>query len=167
LKVAFVGERSVIINTAYVAADDGLTPSPGTPPVTASDNAGVPVTPTAVTLILFKSVWQADEAEGVRISWETGSEFNTFGFSLYRSATGRREDAVRVTPELIASESVNTGGASYVFDDTTAEAGQTYTYWLLEVETTGKSNEYGPVDTNGLEVHGPRSLRIFLPVLMR
>ena len=169
LRVEFVGERGAIVNVGYVSADGSSTPIPNPPRVVSNDDATVPVTPTAVTLVTFKATWAADAADGVNVAWETGSEINTFGFSLYRSTTGRREDAVLVTPELIPSQSVNNGGARYRFDDTTAVAtpGVTYTYWLVETETTGKVNEYGPVNTDGLEIHGSVFQHLFLPVLLR
>ncbi|HEX9371099.1 MAG TPA: hypothetical protein VF897_08835, partial [Roseiflexaceae bacterium] len=89
---------------------------------------------------------------------------NTWGFHLYRSTDGIRDHAIRITPELILGRGRGQG-ASYSWDDTTAEAGVTYSYWLQEVELNGHTNEYGPVraatGTAGTQY------RVFLPLAVR
>ena len=111
-----------------------------------SSQAATPFEPQAVTLIEFAASRQKD---GVHVIWVTGSEIDTFGFAIYRSPSRIRSQAVGVTQELIPSKSVNTGGASYEFVDSTAEAGQDYYYWLQELETTSRLIDYGPIQMGG------------------
>ena len=132
----------------------------------ADGQAAIPFEPTAVVLTLFKARW-LDDQTGVQVIWETGSEINTFGFGLMRSADGTRASAVQVPPEWIPSASVNNGGMHYEFIDTTAVPGTTYTYWLQELETTGTINEYGPADTSGRQIGQFDVQRLFMPVLVR
>jgi len=94
------------------------------------------------------------------VYWETGSEINTFGFTLYRSEIPNRSTALPVTEALISSKSINGGGGIYEFADTTIVSGHTYYYWLQEVETTGRLYDYGPVRINS-------TAKLFLPVLSR
>jgi hypothetical protein len=98
------------------------------------------VDPSAITLVHF-SATRTDA--GVLVRWQTGMEQQTFGFHLYRSTTPNRVDAVRVTQSLVLSQG-QAGGASYRWTDTSAQAGQTYYYWLHEVEVSGGTHEYGP-----------------------
>jgi hypothetical protein len=78
------------------------------------------------------------------VRWQTGAELRTFGYRLLRSTTGTRADAVEVTVQLILAQGRGGSGASYRWVDTTAQADLSYTYWLVEVETNGVTNEYGP-----------------------
>jgi len=98
------------------------------------------------------------------VRWVTSAEFNTWGFYLYRSADGIRDHAIQITPELIPGRGRDQG-ASYAWDDATAEAGVAYSYWLQEVELNGNTNEYGPArvasGTTGVRY------RIFLPLAVR
>ena len=98
---------------------------------------------TAVELIDFTAARGQDAS--VRVQWTTGAELNTFGFAVYRSATGNRSDATPVSTAMIAARG---GNNRYEFVDTTAQAGQAYAYWLMEVETTGATIEYGPAKLN-------------------
>jgi hypothetical protein len=50
-----------------------------------------------------------------------------------------------VSAELIAAKG---GNSSYEFVDATAQAGSSYNYWLVEVEKSGATVEYGPVKAN-------------------
>ena len=100
-------------------------------------------TPTAVNLISFTAV---DTAEGALIQWETASETDNLGFNLYRADT---EDGERV---LLNSSLIPTNmppgspiGAAYEYLDTTAAAGQTYFYWLEDMDLAGVSTLHGPV----------------------
>jgi hypothetical protein len=118
--------------------------------------------PTAVTLTRFTATW---DGAAVRLEWATGAEVDTLGFHVYRSASGKRADAERVTPNLIQARGRGQGGAEYGWTDTDVEAGTTYTYWLEEVEVGGEMNEYGPV-TASAQPDAARGVRVFLPVLI-
>ena len=150
VKVSVVGglNATAIVNVAYASATQ---PGVGnSPPVTLedADQVSTPLAPQAITLKTFTARWAQNT---VQVRWETGTEIDSFGFLLYRSATPNRDEAVNVTAQMIAAQGVGGGGASYAFDDDSASAaatpGQTYYYWLQEVETDGDTNEHGPVNT--------------------
>lgn len=100
--------------------------------------------PTAVTLSSFTA---ASEPGKVVLRWTTQTELNSWGFHVYRSASGTRADATRITPSLILARGSTQAGASYRWDDSTAQPGTAYTYWLEEIEHGDGSNIniYGPV----------------------
>ncbi len=98
---------------------------------------------TAVKLLYFEAL---GDTEGVVVSWETASETDNLGFNLYRadSADGER---ILLNAELIPTN-VPPGspiGSVYEYRDTTAIAGQTYYYWLEDVDLAGESAFHGPV----------------------
>jgi uncharacterized repeat protein (TIGR01451 family) len=148
-----------LVNTAQIT-DGGANGGDPTP----SNNAGTvgtPINPTAIMLVSFTAT---PIGGAIRVQWVTSAEFNTWGFYLYRGADGIRDHAVRITPELILGRGRGQG-ASYAWDDTTAEAGVTYSYWLQEIELNGHTNEYGPAraatGTAGAQY------RVFLPLAGR
>lgn len=94
-----------------------------------------PLAPTAVTLASFSA--QLD-AGGVKVTWQTALEHNTFAYNVLRSVTGRREDAVQVN----ASPLPAFGPSTYSFVDTQGGVGNSY--WIEEIELDGARNEYGP-----------------------
>jgi hypothetical protein len=101
----------------------------------------VQINPTAITLASFTAT---REGAQVVVRWVTTAELNTWGFQLYRSADGKCAGAVRVTPERIPGQGRGQGGASYSWTNTTAEPGVVYSYWLVETELNGATDEYGP-----------------------
>ncbi|NJM39979.1 MAG: DUF11 domain-containing protein [Anaerolineae bacterium] len=117
--------------------------------------------PSAIRLLRFTA---QHTVGGVRVVWVTGLEVNTFGFALLRSATGSRADATRVTDELISAKGAS--GASYDWLDETAQPDVAYAYWLQEIETSGRINEYGPAVT--MTPDQPQGqVRVFLPLVVR
>jgi fimbrial isopeptide formation D2 family protein/uncharacterized repeat protein (TIGR01451 family) len=125
-------------------------------------NFGYGPTPTVVGLVSFTA--SRMEGQLVVVRWTTAFEQNTWGFHLWRSVTGSRADAERITTTLIPGAGRN-GGASYVWRDTTAIPGVTYSYWLAETELGGAINEYGPATTAGPT--GTPLHRIFMPLVRR
>lgn len=127
----------------------GNSPDFSVPTVTSlTVNVAIAGRPTSIDLLAFSAEpmsWakcgRQDEVDCVRIGWQTAGERGVAGFRLLRS-TGARSAALDLTPGLIASRDVN--GAGYDFVDATASAGVTYAYWLVEVDVTGASVEYGP-----------------------
>jgi len=103
-----------------------------------SNFAGMIISPTAIQLM---SLTATETASGVRVEWITGSEIDTFGFQILRSRTGSLESAVEVTEDMVLAG--NSDGL-YEFIDTTARAGQVYSYWLVEVQNDQTILEYGP-----------------------
>ncbi len=154
-----ISGSSGIINTVTIA-DDGTS---GADPTPSNNSAGVttPFEPTAVTLVSFTAQRVGNT---VVVRWETSAEINTWGFHLYRSSTGNRADAVRVTPEMILAQGRGQGGASYSWTDTDVQLGTTYSYWLEETETDGTTLEYGPAR---VIYDLAEQRRVFLPLIVR
>lgn len=115
--------------------------------------------PSAISLLSFTAERQSD---GMLLRWETGTELNTAGFQIYRSA-GSRADAVRVSDQLIPAHGASGGGAVYSWLDSGAESGVAYSYWLVEIEIGGARHEY-PLD--GPAKPGPsQTYMVNLPLL--
>jgi len=96
--------------------------------------------PSAIDLVSFT----AEKQEGQNVvRWITGSEKDTFGFHLYRSINGRREDAVRITKQMITA--LGAAGGEYLYEDSELLPGFPYIYWLAEVENGIEAHEFGPV----------------------
>jgi len=111
------------------------------------------------------SLTATETAAGVRVEWITGSELNTFGFEILRSRNGDLESAVQVTNDMVFARG---GEGVYEFIDTTARAGQVYSYWLVEVQSDQAVYEYGPTQ---VMVEGLRrttdGFTLFLPLIQR
>lgn len=124
--------------------------------------------PTAVELLSFRG--QA-VGRAIRLIWETGLELNTWGFHLWRSTTGNRTDALRITPSLIPSTGSSSQGSVYSFTDQTVEPGIRYTYWLQELEVDGTTHEYGPIQSGiDLDIPGEPETgggTLYLPLINR
>ena len=113
-------------------------------------------TPTAVTLASF----EATGYDGmVLIEWDTVLELDLLGYNVFRSTSldGERE---KVNAELIPITSGSILGASYEYEDTSVQLGDTYYYWLEVVGIYGPELMAGPVSTTIYEY-------IYLPVVMR
>lgn len=100
--------------------------------------------PTVVALQSFTAEWTS---QSVRLRWVTTAELHTWGFQIYRSSDGTRANSTRRTPAIILGQGHGQSNALYTWTDTTVEPGQTYTYWLEEIEVNGTTNEYGPATT--------------------
>lgn len=107
-------------------------------------NASVTVgDPTAVELLSFTAT---EEAEAIRLSWETASETDNLGFNLYRArkADGHR---TKINAEMIPSQ-VAPGspfGAEYEYADGTIQESWVYYYWLEAVDVYGQTGLHGPL----------------------
>jgi carboxypeptidase T len=73
------------------------------------------------------------------LSWTTAGEWNHAGFNLYREAAGADTARVKVNDALIV------GRSPYRFVDGAVEAGQSYKYYLEDVDLSGKGTLHGPV----------------------
>jgi hypothetical protein len=84
-----------------------------------------------------------DKAE-VMVEWTTASEIDTIGFNLLRSETpvGPFE---QVNLELIPASTDPFRGSSYNFKDHNVLASVNYYYMLEEVESSGMTNQHGPI----------------------
>ncbi len=80
----------------------------------------------------------------LRIEWTTVSEANTAGFELYRWIPGKN-DFLRVTSSLVPAPFGSSQGSRYhVLDRVAPNGGENLRYMLVERETTGGENYYGP-----------------------
>lgn len=121
------------------ATDLTYTVSPGGVVVLDFDY-GISTSPLAVTLASFDA---AQQGQVVRVTWETGSEFDNTGFNLYRgaSAAGPQTLLAHVPSQAPGS----TQGYAYSFDDLDVQPGHTYYYWLEDISLSGATTLHGPV----------------------
>ncbi len=97
-------------------------------------------TPLAVALASFAAQAMVDH---ILLSWETVSEVDNAGFNLYRSASPAAPDEMLAFVPSQAPGS--TVGASYTFADDQVAPGQTWYYWLEDVDLNGATSLHGPV----------------------
>jgi hypothetical protein len=96
--------------------------------------------PLAVTLASFDAQGQADR---VVVTWKTVSEINNAGFNLYRNTS---PDVVGDLLANVPSQTPgSTQGALYSYEDLAVQPGDTYWYWLEDVDLTGATTLHGPV----------------------
>jgi uncharacterized repeat protein (TIGR01451 family) len=129
---------------------------PAPPPVEDEEDV---VSFSLLTPVTLKRFTATATAAGVELQWETGAEFETAGFYLYRAEGGGRAAATRITPSMVAARGDGSAGASYSFVDAGATPGRGYSYWLVEVSRGGATSEYGPVSVVN------RPFRIGLPLI--
>lgn len=110
-----------------------------------------------LTPVTLKRLAAVRTAEGVQIEWETGAELNTLGFYIYRSASGSRAAATRLTASLLQARGSGGAGERYSYLD--AGASGSHSYWLVEVADNGVTTEYGPVTV------AEKPYRVGLPLL--
>ena len=91
--------------------------------------------------VVLYDFWLREEGCVVQVGWQTASEEDTAGFDLYRW-----QDAawVKVNESLISAQGEL--GSSYSVADAAANAEDTFRYKLVEIETDGSVQEYGPFD---------------------
>lgn len=116
---------------------------PDTPSKCGCSYFNFPFAPTAIELASFGAEAQGG---GVLLTWKTASELDNLGFNLY-SADARDGQRVQINERLIPSKvSGNALGATYTFLDETAAPGQTYYYWLQDVDVHGLIGTHGPAE---------------------
>ena len=99
--------------------------------------------PLAVTLATFTAEAQIDH---VLVAWETASELDNRGFNLYRGTSPDGWDR-QLNEYLIPSQSPGSpGGFLYTWQDgADLQPGQTYWYWLQDLDVNGATTLHGPV----------------------
>ncbi len=83
-------------------------------------------------------------AATIIIEWETASEVDTLGFNIQRGET-ETGPVERLNPALIQPSSDPLTGGAYTYKDETAQPGKTYFYFLEEIESSGNTNQHGPI----------------------
>ncbi len=113
----------------------------------------------APTAIALSGLTAGREGTAMVVRWTTSAEIDTWGFDVYRSATDRREDAVKLTAQRILAH----GAGDYSYVDISAPADGVSRYWLVETELSGRTNEYGPA-----ALAAPKaSYTMFIPFVAR
>ncbi|MGC8960620.1 MAG: SdrD B-like domain-containing protein [Chloroflexia bacterium] len=112
--------------------------------------------PTAVKLLSFAAVAQPG---GILIAWETAGEVDNLGFNLYRRPAGT-QSLFCLNEHLIPSIPGRGEGAAYAFLDVQVMAGETYEYFLEDVDRNGNRTQHGPVVARALYT-------AFLPLVTR
>ena len=109
--------------------------------------------PTAIELGYFSAEQKCDVME---VKWQALSERDVVGYQIYRSETGRREDAQVVGEQMMYAQGA---GTSYSLSDGAVKAGRTYTYWLEEVSASGAGRDAASISvtTSGCVVTLPDS----------
>ncbi len=105
--------------------------------------SGITIT-NAGTVITLTSFTATPTATQVKVAWQTGSEVDTAGFNIWRSATATGTFS-KVNAAVIPANGSGVGGASYSWTDTTVGAGQTWYYKLEDIDSYGASTLHGPV----------------------
>ncbi len=114
---------------------------PGTLPAQLGDATldGTPL-PFAVTLNSFSATGQTNS---ILVTWDTASEIDTLGFNLYRATdSAAPQDLLVFVPSQAPGSTV---GAAYSYEDLDVQVGQTYFYWLEDVDLAGATTLHGPV----------------------
>lgn len=96
-----------------------------------------------ITLSTFKATVQSDGS--ILVIWETATEFNTQGFSLYRTTTTSAPWNDQPITQVEARGDGFTG-ASYQYLDRNTVSGTVYYYWLQELTSGGVGDRVGPVE---------------------
>ena len=114
-----------------------------------ADNIGSDNTSTAsyVEMLGFNATLVDDTT--TLVEWQTGAEFSSFGFHIHRSED-YYSPKIKLNLEPILARGSASSGATYEFTDETA-AGESYFYWLEEVQTDGLSEWYGPVESKSVD----------------
>ena len=107
------------------------------------------------TYIDLLSFTARPNGSSIVLTWVTGAEIRNAGFELFRSAWADGKSATLITPRIIDAKGTPASGASYVFIDRDAEAGVTYYYWLVDIDTSGKWTAHGPVSARLLIIPRP------------
>lgn len=129
------GELEITNTATITAVDQG-----DTNPTNNTDDAVIePRQPTLARISAFRAL----TIDGViTIQWETSVEIGTVGFYLERRDSDGNYH--RVNEALVLAALFGGGTGAYEVPDEAAFPGGTFTYRLIEVETTGRQNVFGP-----------------------
>jgi hypothetical protein len=128
------------------------------------DTAALTNVPTAVDLLYFNAEWQSN---AVRLTWATAVEIDNFGFRLLRSSTGNLADAAEIAFIPGAGHGLQ-NGQTYAYDDAAAQPGQSYTYWLVDVDLNGIETVHGPASVAAINTGGGNfNFKLYVPFVSR
>jgi hypothetical protein len=105
------------------------------------------IVPLSVTLNYFSAA--AAYPTHILVEWESISELNNAGFNLYRTGSADNQPAPADLLAYLPSQAPgSTTGATYGFQDSDVVAGQTYWYWLEDVDLSGATALHGPISVS-------------------
>ncbi|MEZ4771041.1 MAG: Ig-like domain-containing protein [Caldilineales bacterium] len=126
-----------------------MTPPPTSLPVSIWSQAKtVPARSTTHIVILTAVTWQASMLLLrwiVLVTWETVSELNNAGFNLYRTGTADPPSAADLLAYIPSQGPGSAQGFSYDYKDYEVTPGETYWYWLEDVDFSGNTTMHGAV----------------------
>ena len=111
-------------------------------PTTQIVHLGVP------TAISVTHISVTQNSEGVLIQWQTSNATTTFGYHIYRNDNNRRDDAIRITEEMILARNSTAEEDLYDWMDRSVDSEKRYYYWLEEVLQNGATEQHGPIISN-------------------
>jgi len=79
----------------------------------------------------------------VQLNWTTQTETNLLGYYLYRGLGGELANAEQIPSLINATNTSQT--TEYSFADREVSAGNTYHYWLQNLDLNGESDFHGPI----------------------
>jgi len=151
-------EAFVITNTAVVTGAEDIYSNPANED---QDDERIINVPTAVYLLYFRATAQTGS---VLLVWETAVEIDNYGFVVLRSASGSLDDAEEIA--FMPAAGYGQGhGAAYSLRDDAVQASTRYTYWLVDVDTSGRRTVLGLATATVL--HGGLPYRVYLPFVVR
>ena len=109
------------------------------------DNLSIVINPADPTVPVELSSFTASviAQDYVLLNWTSQTETNLLGYYLYRGASSELALAEQI-PALISG--TNTSQATdYSFADREVSAGNTYYYWLQNLDLNGESDFHGPI----------------------
>jgi uncharacterized repeat protein (TIGR01451 family) len=118
------------------------------------------IEPTAVQLLYLDTLRLPYDA--VLIQWETVWETHSYGFVLLRRAVGRQAGLEEIA--FLPAAGQGGGGAAYRYLDDGLESDTAYTYWLVEVDRSGRRTTFGST-ISAASSEFPH--RIYLPLSVR
>lgn len=121
------------------------------------------VPPTAVDLLYFLV---GQQGQHILLSWATAVEFDNFGFRILRSSTGNLAEAVEIAFIPGQGHGQNSG-SNYTYLDQSADADETYTYWLVDVDFFGVETIHGPETITLSSTAGGGDFTLFLPLIVK
>ena len=95
-------------------------------------------------------------ADSVTLHWGTITEINNLGFNIYRSDT-QDGKYTKVNARLIQGVGTDATPRDYSFTDENVKLGQTYYYYIEDVDFTGKTNKSDIIEVTvgkqGIKTH--------------